>query len=102
MPDIDHGSSDWFLRYKIQHPPPHQRHLALMGAHYDTVAIVAEGGIGAPEGAEDGRGGGDFVSLDRKLVFNLVDEPAKRLASSLRAIRGERTGLRSRFESDDV
>ena len=78
LPDIDHSSSHRLLRHKIYHSPLHQRHLALVRAHYDTVAILAERGIGAPEGAEDGRRGGDFVSLGRKLVFDFVDEPAKK------------------------
>lgn len=99
LPDIDYGSGYGFLRHKIHHPPPHQRHLTLVRAHDDTVAVLTEGGIGAPEGAKDGRGGGDFVGLGRQLMFDLVDEPAKRSDASLRAKRREkRTALTIRVQ----
>lgn len=73
-----------------------------MRAHYDTVAILAEGGVGTPERTEDSRGGGDLVGLGRQFVFDFVDKPAERSVGPSRSIRRKRIGLRSRLESDDV
>ena len=74
-----------------------------MRTRYDTVAVVAEGGIRAPEGTEDGRGGRDLVSLGRQLMFNFVNEPARVLdcPSDVEA-RRRRGKLCSRFEAEHV
>jgi len=45
-----------------------------MWAADDGVAEVPEGGVGGPEGAQDGGGGGDFAGLVNVFVCDFVDE----------------------------
>lgn len=74
-----------------------------MWTHYDTVAVVAERGIRAPEGTEDSGGGGDLISLGRQLMFNFINEPAHVLACTSNVGAGRRRGkLCSRFEAEYV
>jgi hypothetical protein len=49
--------------------------LAVLGHVLDDAgAVVAEGGLGRPEGAEDARGCGSFSAVGDDLVVDLIDE----------------------------
>ena len=74
MPDVDDSPRDRFLGHDIHHPSVHEGYLALVRVLYDGVAILTEGGIGAPERAEDRGGGWDFVGLDGVGVGDFVDQ----------------------------
>jgi len=74
LPDVDDGVGDGLLGEDICHTAVHEGDLAVVGAADDGVAVVTEGGVGAPEGAEDGVGGGDVAGLEGHLVCYLVDQ----------------------------
>lgn len=49
LPDVDDGVGDGFLGPGVGHGAMHERHLALMRAEDDRVAILTERGVGVPE-----------------------------------------------------
>ena len=77
LPDVDDSPCDRFLGDDIHHPSMHEGHLALVRVLYYAIAIVTEGGVGAPEGAQDCGGGRDLVGLDCVGVSNFVDQAAR-------------------------
>lgn len=75
LPDVDDGSGDGLLGVEIGDDAVHQGRLAMgVGVDDDGAAVVTEGGVGGPEGAEDGRRGGLLAGLVDVLVGDLVDE----------------------------
>ena len=64
LPDIDDGVGDGFLGLGIGHGAVHERHLALMRAEDDRIAVLAEGSIGVPEWTQDCARGRGVVGRD--------------------------------------
>lgn len=78
LPDIEDGVGDGLAGQQVGDGAVHQRHLAvLVGVLDDGIAVLAEGGVGRPEGAEDGGGGRVDVALSDDLVGDLIDKPDK-------------------------
>lgn len=76
LPDVDDGVGDGLLGDEVGDAAVHQGDLAAVRAAHDGVAVVAEGGVRRPEGAEDGGRGRDVVGLEGELVGDLVHQTA--------------------------
>lgn len=78
LPDVDHDVRDRFLGDKVGDSAAHEGGLAVVRAADDVVAVFAEGGVGRPERAQDGRGGRRIVRAGfDELVRDFIDEAAR-------------------------
>jgi hypothetical protein len=56
LPDIENGAGDGLASDQIANNSVHQNHTAILGRILDDGgAVIAERGIGRPEGSQDGR-----------------------------------------------
>lgn len=75
LPDVEDGAGDGLAGDEVGDGAVHEGDAALgVGVLDDGRAVVAEGGVGRPEGAEDGGGGGVDVAFGYDLVGDFVDE----------------------------
>lgn len=73
LPDVDDGVLDRLLGLEVGDDAVHERGLAGVRTVDDALAVLPEGGVGAPEGAEDGGGCRNLVRLGHVRVRDLVD-----------------------------
>lgn len=75
VPDVELGAGDGLAADEVGHAP---EHVGVVGVgevvEHDAVAHVALGRVLAPEGAEDGRRGGQVVGGGGERVGDFVDE----------------------------
>ena len=93
LPDVEDGTGD---RLAGDHVTDHTVHLghAALGRHAvldDGATELAEGSVGRPEGAQDGRGRGVDVALGDDLVGDLINK-AKTEQSARRLLDMMKTG----------
>lgn len=73
LPDVEDGVGNGLASQEVGDGAVHQADLALrVGVLDDGVAVLTEGGVGRPEGPEDGGGGGIDVALGDDLVGDLI------------------------------
>jgi hypothetical protein len=101
LPDVNHGTRDGLSGGDFLDNAVHKSDLTLaVWVLNDGIAKLAEGGVGGPEGAEDGGGSGDFAGLGYDLVRDLVDQAWENVSSNCGA--RERKGKGLRFQANDV
>lgn len=74
LPDVDRGIDNGLLGIEVDDFAVHERDLAVVLVLHDLVAQLAPGGVGGPEWAEDGAGGGNFAGFRDVFVGDFVDE----------------------------
>jgi hypothetical protein len=74
LPDVDDDARDALPGDEVGDGAVHERDVALVRGLDYAAAQLAEGGVGAPEGAEDGGGGGEDAGFGGDLVGDFVDE----------------------------
>ena len=75
VPDVEFGALDGLAADEVGDRAEHVRVIGVVEVvEDDRVAHVALGGVFAPEGAEDGGGGGEVVGRGRERVGDFVDE----------------------------
>lgn len=73
LPDVEDGAGDGLAGEQVADGAVHLAHAAVGRRVLDDAgAVVAEGRVGRPEGAEDGRRRRVNVTLGNDLVGNLV------------------------------
>ncbi len=74
LPDVDDDAGDALPGDEVRDGAVHEGDLAAVRVLNDASAELAEGGVGAPEGAEDGGGGGEDARFRGNLVGDFVDK----------------------------
>lgn len=75
LPDVEDGAGDGLAGDEVGDGAVHEGDAAVgVGVLDDGRAVVAEGGVGGPEGAEDGGRGRVDVALGDDFVGDFVDE----------------------------
>jgi hypothetical protein len=74
LPDVDDDAGDALVGDEVGDGAVHEGDMALVWVLDDAAAQLAEGGVGAPEGAQDGGGGGEDAGLGGDFVGDFVDE----------------------------
>src|SRR5690606_35382980 len=73
LPDVEDGARNWLAGEEVGNSAVHQTDTPFrVRVLDDRGAELTEGGVGGPEGAEDGGGGGFDIALGDDLVGNLV------------------------------
>jgi len=81
LPHVENGVRDALACVCVADDAVEERELAVRGhVLHDAAAEVAEGGVGGPEGAQDGGGGGREVLFGDNGVVDFVDETTDMLA----------------------
>lgn len=75
LPDIDDSIWNSLSGLRVCHFTPCEGDQAAGGfAHDDAIAVLAPWSVRAPEGTEDGGGGGHLVLFGHDLVGHFIDE----------------------------
>jgi hypothetical protein len=74
LPDVDDDAGDALLGGEVGDGAVHEGDVALVRVLDDAAAQLAEGGVGTPEGAQDGGGGGEDAGFGGDFVGDFVDE----------------------------
>ena len=78
LPHVEDGVGDTLACIDVADDTVEECELTVLGHILDDAgAVVAEGGLGRPEGSEDARGCGSLSCVGDDLVVDLVDEPWK-------------------------
>lgn len=105
LPDVDDGAGDGLLGVEVGDDAVHEGDLAVGGRVLDDgAAVLAEGGVGGPEGAEDGGRGGLLARLVHVLVCDLVDEglEAQNVGHAVCFVAGGGRGLADEVDELDA
>ena len=78
MPNVDYDAWDALLGDEVGNGAVHQGDLALMRILDYAAAEFAEGRVGAPEGAENGGGGGKDARFGGDFVSDFVNQAKRR------------------------
>jgi hypothetical protein len=78
LPHVENGIGDALACVNVADNAVEECELAILGHVLDNAgAVVAEGGLGRPEGAEDAGGCGSLAAIGDDLVVDLVDEAGR-------------------------
>lgn len=105
LPDVDDGVGDGLLGLHVADDTVHQSNLSLVvGVLDDSLAIVAEGCVWRPEGAENGGGSRYFTRFGDDLVGDLIDETAAVISIKVhfRVVWDWKARPDLRFQTNDV
>jgi len=98
LPDVNDNTWDAFLGDKVGDGAVHKGDMALVCVLNYTAPELAEGGVRAPERAEDGGGSGEDTGFGGDLVGDFIDESDSTLNQMIFLVAIGH----SRFKSNDV
>lgn len=74
LPHLHGGAHQWLLSGKIDDTTMHEGHLTIRDPLDDVIAVLAVGGVGAEEWAQDSSGSGSVIGFFGEFESDFVHE----------------------------